>query len=168
MNTNPIIHEPTMSSVEIAEATGKQHKDVLKAIRNMEPAWEKVRGRKFALTTREVKMPKGAKREEPMYILTKTECLYIATKFNDEARALLVLRWQQLEIEKLQQSRISDTTLSYVPVLSRRQILLYALQAEDEAEFLRETATDLLAQRYNLIAENARLRRTIDYLINNR
>ena len=30
-----------MTSLEIAELTGKQHKDVLKAIRNMEPAWEK-------------------------------------------------------------------------------------------------------------------------------
>ena len=27
----------------------KQHKDVMKAIRNMEPAWLKVNGRKFAL-----------------------------------------------------------------------------------------------------------------------
>ena len=33
---------------EIAELTGKQHKDVLKAIRAMEPGWEKVNGRKFA------------------------------------------------------------------------------------------------------------------------
>jgi hypothetical protein len=34
----------------------------------------------------------------PCYQLTKTECLYIATKFNDEARAKLVLRWQELEM----------------------------------------------------------------------
>ncbi len=40
-----------MTSLEIAELTGKQHKDVLKAIRNMEPAWEKVCGRNFALTS---------------------------------------------------------------------------------------------------------------------
>ena len=33
----------------------------------------------------------------PYYSLTKTECLYIATKFNDEARAKLVLRWEELE-----------------------------------------------------------------------
>ena len=33
----------------------------------------------------------------PCYQLTKTECLYIATKFNDEARAKLVLRWEELE-----------------------------------------------------------------------
>lgn len=29
-----------MTSLQIAEITGKQHKDVLEAIRNMESAWE--------------------------------------------------------------------------------------------------------------------------------
>ena len=38
-----------MTSLEIAELTGKQHKNVMQAIRNMEPAWEKVRGLKFQL-----------------------------------------------------------------------------------------------------------------------
>ena len=33
----------------------------------------------------------------PCFELTKTECLYVATKFNDEARAKLVLRWEELE-----------------------------------------------------------------------
>ena len=84
----------TMTSLEIAELTGKQHKDVMKAIRNMEPAWLKVNGRKFALV--EYQDKKGELR--PCYLLTKIECLYIATKFNDEARAKLVLRWQQLEL----------------------------------------------------------------------
>jgi hypothetical protein len=39
--------------------------------------------------------------------LTKTECLYIATKFNDEARAKLVLRWEQLEQEEVRR-QMSD------------------------------------------------------------
>ncbi len=43
--------EQRMTSLEIAELTGKQHKDVLKAIRNMEPAWERVNGRNFALVS---------------------------------------------------------------------------------------------------------------------
>ena len=30
-----------MTSLEIAELTGKQHKNLMQAIRNMEPAWEK-------------------------------------------------------------------------------------------------------------------------------
>ena len=84
--------------LEIAELTGKQHKDVLKAIRNMEPAWEKVQGRKFALLQKPYQLPNGGMKMTPYYSLTKTECLYIATKFNDEARAKLVLRWQQLEL----------------------------------------------------------------------
>ena len=70
----------TMTSLEIAELTGKQHKDV-----------------NFALV--EYKDAKGELR--PCYQLTKTECLYIATKFNDEARARLVLRWEELERRSL-------------------------------------------------------------------
>ena len=87
----------TMTSLEIAELTGKQHKNVMQAIRNMEPAWEKTCGLKFQLTSRTIVQPNGGTREVPCYSLTKTECLYIATKFNDEARAKLVLRWEELE-----------------------------------------------------------------------
>ena len=85
-----------MTSLEIAEMTGKNHFDLMRAIRKMEPAWEKVNGCKFALV--EYQDKKGELR--PCYQLTKTECLYIATKFNDEARAKLVLRWQELELQE--------------------------------------------------------------------
>ena len=95
----------TITSLEIAELTGKQHKDLMKAIRNMEPAWVKVHGRKFALMFREVKIGNGAVRHDPCYQLTKTECLYIATKFNDEQRAKLVLRWEQLELQELERKQ---------------------------------------------------------------
>ena len=81
MNTQIVNLQQTMTSLEIAELTGKQHKDVMRAIRKMEPAWVKVNGRNFALV--EYKDAKGELR--PCYQLTKTECLYIATKFNDEA-----------------------------------------------------------------------------------
>ena len=90
-----------MTSIEIAEVTGKPHNDVLKAIRKMEPAWEKVHEGKSSLKQRTIQTINGATRQVPYYSLTKTECLYIATKFNDEARAKLVLRWEQLERENL-------------------------------------------------------------------
>ena len=96
-NENQNQNVQTMTSLEIAELTGKQHKDVMKAIRNMESAWENVCGRKFALTSRPIIQPNGGTREVPCYQLSKTECLYIATKFNDEARAKLVLLWEELE-----------------------------------------------------------------------
>ena len=41
----------TMTSLQIAEATGKMHKDVLEAIRTMEPAWLKLGRRNFSLTS---------------------------------------------------------------------------------------------------------------------
>ena len=64
-----------MTSLEIAEVTGKPHCDVLKAIRKMEDAWARVNGGKFSLV--EYRDQKGELR--PCYSLTKTECLYIAT-----------------------------------------------------------------------------------------
>ena len=88
-----IIKNNTMSSREIAHITGKPHNDVLKSIRSMERAWEKVNGGKFSLV--EYTDKKGEKR--PEYRLNKMEYLYIATKFNDEARAKLVIRWVELE-----------------------------------------------------------------------
>ena len=89
--------QQTMSSLEIAKLTGKPHNDVMKAIRAMEPGWEKVSQGKFSLSSRKVQQPNGGMREYPCYELTKTECLYVATKFNDEARAKLVIRWEELE-----------------------------------------------------------------------
>jgi hypothetical protein len=75
-----------MTSLEIAELTGKQHNDMLKAIRKMEPAWTQVTQGNFSLSTYQ----DSTGRSLPCYVLTKTECLYIATKFNDEAHAELV------------------------------------------------------------------------------
>jgi len=95
------INNQRMSSLEIAKLCGKNHKDVMRAIRNMEPAWEKTAGRKFAPST----YTDSTGRALPCYQLTKIECLYIATKFNDEARAKLVLRWEQLERQQLGFSR---------------------------------------------------------------
>ena len=105
-----------MTSLEIAEVTGKQHCHVMAAIRKMEPAWQKVNQSNFRL----IEYTDSRGRLMPCYQLTKTETLYIATKFNDEARARLVLRWEELELERLdfgtdswtsQAAKPSDTDL---------------------------------------------------------
>ena len=97
---------PHMTSLEVAEICGKQHFHVMEAIRKMEPAWEKVSSSKFRLSSRKVIQPNGGVREFPCYELTKIETLYIATKFKDEERARLVLRWEELERERLEQGRL--------------------------------------------------------------
>ena len=69
MKTMMIEKTQTMTSLEIAELTGKQHKHVMEAIRKMEPAWEKVHGSKFRLMRREVAIGNGAVRQVPCYQL---------------------------------------------------------------------------------------------------
>lgn len=117
-NGSEIIKNETMTSLEIAEVTGRNHKDVMRSIREMEEAWVKVNGRKFALV--EYKDAKGEMR--PCYSLSKTECLYIATKFNDEARAKLILRWEELETK--------EVSLIKVPATFVEALRLAADQAE--------------------------------------
>ena len=116
---NGLTEKETMTSLEIAEITGKAHKDIMRAIRNMEPAWEKVQKRKFALMQEEVETNNGGHKMRPYYSLSKTECLYIATKFNDEARAKLVLRWE--ELEKKVQYQVPQTFAEALMLAAKQQ-----------------------------------------------
>ena len=109
INTN----SQTITSLEIAKLTGKEHHNILKAIRNMEDAWIKTTGVKFNVS--EYKDSTG--RKLPMYRLTKVECLYVATKFNDEARAKLVLRWEHLENRT--SNLIQDSRVQIVELLNQ-------------------------------------------------
>ena len=120
IQTLSVMNAQSMTSLEIAQVTGKMHKDVMKAIRNMEPAWLKVNGRNFALV--DYKDAKGELR--PCYSLTKTECLYIATKFNDEARAKLVIRWQQLEQERMMQQGVRHLLITDQDVMHEAEMII--------------------------------------------
>ena len=126
----------TMMSLEIAELTGKQHFHVMEAIRKMEPAWVKIAASNFRLGT--YKDANGQLR--PCYVLTKTECLYIATKFNDEARAKLVLRWEELEMADVRR-KMSDVRCLPEP----KKILALADEIIGEGlRMLNEAAEDTL------------------------
>ena len=69
------MEEQRMTSLDIAQVTGKTHSHVLRDIRNMEPAWENVHGTKFGLMQIRMDLPNGGYRLVPAYSLTKTECL---------------------------------------------------------------------------------------------
>ena len=88
-----------ISSLEIAEMAGKQHKNVMRDIREMEDAWVKVHGLRFELMQKKVATNNGGYRTIPCYSLSKLESLYVITKYSNEARAKLVLRWYELEKE---------------------------------------------------------------------
>ena len=112
--------EQRMTSLEIAQLTGKTHFNVMKAIRNMEPAWLNVGQFHFELTSYQDSQGK----ERPCYLLTKTETLFIATKFNDEARARLVLRWEELERERLMEMQRPKERVKEIRLLTSDEEIL--------------------------------------------
>lgn len=79
----------------MAEITQTLHKNLLQSIRNQEVSWKKVTGLNF----QPIEYIDSRGRKKPMYLLNQAESLYIASKFNDEVRARLVVRWMELELE---------------------------------------------------------------------
>lgn len=141
-NQNSGRNEQTMTSREIAKYTGKDHSHVMRDIREMEPAWEKVHQSKFGLTFSISKLPNGGQRKDPYYELTKAECLYIATKFNDEARARLVIRWVELETQERENKEREQNDFTNPDTVLRivqnwKEDRDKRLKAEQEAERLR-------------------------------
>ena len=126
--TDMLLQDQKMSSLMIAELTGKSHAHVMRDIREMEPAWQKVSQSKFGLSSYQQPQPNGGYKEVPCYLLSKTECLYIATKYNDEARAKLVLRWEQLERES--QPQVPATFSQALMLAARQQEQIEAQQKQ--------------------------------------
>lgn len=88
-------NEQRITSLEMAEITQTLHKNLLQSVRNQEVSWSQVTGLKFQLS----EYSDASGRKLPMYEFNQAESLYIASKFNDEVRAKLVVRWMQLEQE---------------------------------------------------------------------
>jgi len=83
----------TMSSREIAELTGKQHKDVLYDVRNMLSALEKDTAEFSAV----YKAANGQEYEH--FVLDKEHTLILVSGYNIKLRAAIIKRWQELEAE---------------------------------------------------------------------
>lgn len=121
---------PKMSSREIAEITGKQHFHVMRDIRNMEPAWENITKSKFGLS----EYIDSTGRKLPEYQLDKREVLYIATKWNDETRAKLILRWEELEnkqVHKPLPQTFAEALRAYADEVEKNEQLRLEVQTRD-------------------------------------
>ena len=114
--------EQIITSLDIAKLTGKEHRNVLRDIRNMEPAWEKLHQLKFEQMQIRENLPNNGYRLRKVYALTKLECLYIATKYDDVSRAKLVLRWEELEKEDVRR-KMEDVSASPKLLTTEREIL---------------------------------------------
>jgi Rha family phage regulatory protein len=81
----------TMSSLEIAEITGKNHKDVMRDIREVLSQAE-IDERRFALTYKD-----ASNREQPCYNLPRRECDLVVSGYSVKYRLAIIDRWHELE-----------------------------------------------------------------------
>lgn len=125
-----------ITSLEIAELTGKRHADILRAIEKMQDAWVKIGQRNFTLTS----YVDNSNRDKPMYKLSKTESLYIATKFNDVARAKVILRWEELELKNTK-PLLSEIDLIIQSAQKLKFIQEKQLEQDQRIKFLEAKAT---------------------------
>ena len=107
----------TMSSIEIAELTGKQHKHVLTDIRNMLNSLNI----ESAVFTADYKDSKG--RMYPCYNLPKRETLILVSGYSVAMRARIIDRWQELEQKESAQFKMPKT-LSEALLLAGQQAAL--------------------------------------------
>ena len=83
----------TMSSREIAELTGKDHKHVLTDVRNMCESL-KIQSAEFSAQYKD-----STGRTLPCFNLPKRETLILVSGYNVELRAKIIDRWQELEAQ---------------------------------------------------------------------
>lgn len=107
----------TMSSLEIADLTGKQHKDVIRDIRNMLNQLE-IHSAQFCAQYKD-----STGRSLPMFNLPKRETLVLVSGYNVTMRARIIDRWQELEQKESAQFKMPKT-LSEALLLAGQQAAL--------------------------------------------
>lgn len=113
-----------MTSLQIAEVTGKEHKSVLRDIRNLIEGLSnnnEIGGYTFVPTY----YLDSQGKKQPMYELNKKECLLLASGYDIVLRAKIINRLE--ELEKQNQTQIQTFK---VPTTFREALLLAAEQQE--------------------------------------
>ena len=89
--------EQTMSSFEIAKLTGKQHKHVMRDIRELNKGYEKLYLPKIGQILKITDLGFGRQRNDPYFELTKMQTFDLLTGYNTELRIKVNRRWAELE-----------------------------------------------------------------------
>lgn len=117
----------TMSSLEIAELTSKEHKNVLADIRNMLEQLG-ILAAEFSA----VRIVRG--KEYEIFNLPKRECLILVSGYSATLRAKIIDRWLDLE-EKQRRSQLPSTYLEALRELVRAQEEVQKLNTLLDNEF---------------------------------
>lgn len=136
-----LIHETDrMSSLEIAELTGKQHAHIMRDIRKL--LSQGVTASNFGLS--EYRDSTG--RKLPCFELTKKGCLILASGYDAVLREKIIDRWEQLELEK----RKPQTPQTYLEALKA------LVSSEEEKQRLAQ-------EKQQLEEKNAKLQPKADF-----
>lgn len=108
-----------MTSMEVAEITGKGHKHVMRDIRVL--LEQGVHESNFGLTFIIRTLPNNAQRKDPYYNITKKGCLILASGYNALLREKIINRWEELEKEKRSGNFVIPSTFSEALMLAAKQ-----------------------------------------------
>lgn len=122
--TDLIIKNGTMTSLEIAEVTGKRHDSILRDIRNI--LSQGVDAHNFVETSYTDK----SNRQQKCYTLTKKGCLILASGYDVILREKIINRWEELETK--------DRNKYQVPKSFAEALMLAAKQQEQIEEQQRQ------------------------------
>lgn len=117
MSTEVVLSKDKMSSLEVAELTGKEHKNIMRDIRTLLD--QGVARLNFELSN--YKDTTG--RKLPCYNLTKKGCLILASGYDAKLREKIIDRWEELEEAK-------QTGGFQIPQSYSEALMLAAKQAE--------------------------------------
>ena len=128
----------TMNTREIAELTGKQHKDVLYDTRKM------LDELKVDSATFSAQYKDSTGRTLPMFALPKRESIILVSGYNIQMRAKIVDRWQELEAQQQKNSIVmpnftdpAEAAIAWATEYKAKQLALQQLEvAKPKVEFV--------------------------------
>lgn len=141
----PSVNKDGMTSLEIAEVTGKEHFNVMRDIRNI--LAQGVSQLNFEFSSYKQPQPNGGYKEVPMYHLTPRGCLILASGYNAVLREKIIDRLFELE----------DKERQYKPLSAYPMLTTERKKAE---ELMSNTSMEVLEDA-SLLIENHILRRKL-------
>lgn len=142
-----ILSKGTMSSLEIAELTGKQHAHVMRDIRVI--LEQGVSESNFGLSSYKQPQPKGGFKEVACYELTKKGCLILASGYDAKLREKIIDRWEELETKERNGGYQVPTSFKEALLLAAHQQELIEeqqKQIEQKEETIQAQSTELQRQ----------------------
>ena len=142
----------TMTSLEIAEITGKNHSHIMRDIRNL--LSQGVSESNFGLSSYKQSQPNGGTKNVPCYKLTKKGCLILASGYDALLREKIINRWEELETK--------ERTGGFAVPQTFGEALMLAAKQQVALEEKEKKIAALNEEQERLLIENAKQGETIN------